>query len=1022
MTQNIIDNEEIISLHAHNYENECETQPQNENIPANDTQSNLDALQWDNTMFGPFEDPIESMHLWSLMIADQNECDRLTHMNNTNNLMHHIYFSVDESKIAPEVCQLIKVPNEPDLPIREQYPTTEEFVNNKVLFLCHLPIAAGSIKHSDPMLSLYPESEIPDVLVFKLHDTVDNDLDHFRITTNKKFEPKLQHQVRICEPHVADSFCTVTMDENYQMNPKDTDSKVHPSQVVAATLLPIKAFVGSTIDNDARLYFNFSYDESHCIELTLLDPGHTSVMAFFDSGATYNIVPEDTINHLPFFQNLKIIPETRIRHVRTGGGSIGIRGWISFPCFLGGHYLYLHAMVVSTECPFTIIIGRTGLECLDAIQLYGARQMALKVHTVNAYPIKRYVIPPKGNVRVSFQLDMTNAVAAAETRKKVIHGSTAVWFILNNPEPLCVTLFIFNGAFQILMENRHASKTLILEADQECAWIDIRSKGYLPRFIRQKHKQAGPRTAWTAYRHGADPSFEEQVTQKDIVQDQISLPKPIAILHTDPCTDKTKQKSTTLETGFSHPTKQSSALQVTENVNEPNTHPVPFPPVKKEEAESMDPFPCLDKNDPRRTMTNEQILTGKFSFKDSFATKEQQHDIIQLGVKHPSVFSIRDEIGVCNQYEVQLALKDYEEFFVRPYTVKQDHQEVLDREINRLETLGIISRSYTGYCSPFRLVPRKTGNLFRVIADFRYLNKRLAQVYSAFPLVRDVLKDLGTQAPQAITLIDLRDAYHTLRLTENSKRYCGATPYYGAFTYVYNRLPMGLKVSPTIFQQYILYVIESIPHKERYSVIMDDILVASGVDNHIEALEDLYVALARFGLKISPHKCQFMQTDFIYMGLKVLFINGRLHYTAMKDKCDGIRQLDAPKTAKDIRSFCGMVRFLSSFLPKLSEKLAPLFEATKGGRKHIRWTPECEKSFQEIKELLIKPPVLCLPTKDGHFTLESDTSIYAAGGALFQRDPHVRLIEEDTSSASEMEPIFREYGLLIGFHSKKLPE
>ena len=45
---------------------------------------------------------------------------------------------------------------------------------------------------------------------------------------------------------------------------------------------------------------------------------------------------------------------------------------------------------------------------------------------------------------------------------------------------------------------------------------------------------------------------------------------------------------------------------------------------------------------------------------------------------------------------------------------------------------------------------------------------------------------------------------------------------------------------------------------------------------------------------------------------------------------------------------------------------------------------EQKDSFEEIKHILIKPPVLHMPNKTGRFYLYSDTSKFATGGALYQ--------------------------------------
>ena len=81
-----------------------------------------------------------------------------------------------------------------------------------------------------------------------------------------------------------------------------------------------------------------------------------------------------------------------------------------------------------------------------------------------------------------------------------------------------------------------------------------------------------------------------------------------------------------------------------------------------------------------------------------------------------------------------------------------------------------------------------------------YLNSRCVRLNCSFPLVRDAIQILGASECELISVIDLRDAYHSLRLTTESQKYCGITPYYGSDTYLYQRFGMGLSVSPAIWQ------------------------------------------------------------------------------------------------------------------------------------------------------------------------------------------------------------------------------
>ena len=73
-------------------------------------------------------------------------------------------------------------------------------------------------------------------------------------------------------------------------------------------------------------------------------------------------------------------------------------------------------------------------------------------------------------------------------------------------------------------------------------------------------------------------------------------------------------------------------------------------------------------------------------------------------LEHKEAFSIRDEIGTCPYYEVKLEIWDDKLFFIRPYNVREDHKPIIQKEMDRLERLGIIRKALTGYSSPVLLV------------------------------------------------------------------------------------------------------------------------------------------------------------------------------------------------------------------------------------------------------------------------------------------------------------------------------
>ena len=104
-----------------------------------------------------------------------------------------------------------------------------------------------------------------------------------------------------------------------------------------------------------------------------------------------------------------------------------------------------------------------------------------------------------------------------------------------------------------------------------------------------------------------------------------------------------------------------------------------------------------------------------------------------------------------------------------PYNIREDQKPIIQKEMDRLEKQGIIRKGLTGYSSPVLLVKRKQQNLYRVVTDFRVLNERLVRVNHAFPIVRDCLEVIGASKCEVMSVLDLRDAYHTLPLAEVPK-------------------------------------------------------------------------------------------------------------------------------------------------------------------------------------------------------------------------------------------------------------
>ena len=414
-----------------------------------------------------------------------------------------------------------------------------------------------------------------------------------------------------------------------------------------------------------------------------------------------------------------------------------------------------------------------------------------------------------------------------------------------------------------------------------------------------------------------------------------------------------------------------------------------------------DPYPWLDVDDPRRFQSDEEILYEKIDLSRSALTRKEKSKLMKMVIRYREAFSLRDEIGNCPNLKADIKVIDESPFFVRPFPLSEGDKPFMDKQMERLVALGILSKNSTSHTSPVMLITRKLTQDKRPVVDFRLLNTRILRRNTSIPLMSDVLSILGNSACEVVSCVDVKDAYHSVKLTEKSKEYCGILPYFGSPIYRYEVLPMGIACAPQIWMDYITLILGELEDKKKYIAIMDDLLIHSTKTAHWKLFEQLLQSMCKNGLRLSPKKCQLFQTKLTYMGNEFSINKRTMTVTPLRTRTEAIAKIPTPRTPKQCKSFCGVVNYLSLFCKDLQKLLKPIVELTRKGRPFI-WGKEQEKAFEEVKEQLAKPPVLHLPKADGRFILYADTSIEGTGSSLWQ-------IQEGKAK-------------LIGYASKTLPE
>ena len=192
----------------------------------------------------------------------------------------------------------------------------------------------------------------------------------------------------------------------------------------------------------------------------------------------------------------------------------------------------------------------------------------------------------------------------------------------------------------------------------------------------------------------------------------------------------------------------------------------------------------------------------------------------------------------------------------------------------------------------------------------------------AYFLLKDTFSVLRSSKCKVLSVLYLKDAFHSLGLSENSKKYCSILPYFGSASDMYQRMPMGLNISPSIWQSCIKAILDCLQSKKYCEAIMGDLLLFTpSKSSHIAKLEDLLKVLLKNGLK---NKCQLFRTNVQYLGNMIF----------KKDKWVCVKPL-RNRLERVCISLVGMVNFLSMFCPELQKLLRLIYDLTRKGRQFV---------------------------------------------------------------------------------------
>eukprot|EP00253_Pinus_taeda_P011517 PITA_11517 len=322
--------------------------------------------------------------------------------------------------------------------------------------------------------------------------------------------------------------------------------------------------------------------------------------------------------------------------------------------------------------------------------------------------------------------------------------------------------------------------------------------------------------------------------------------------------------------------------------------------------------------------------------------------------------------------------------------LKMQLQELLDKEY--------IRPSVSPWGAPVLFVKKKDGTL-RMCIDYRQLNKLTIKNKYPLPQIDELFDQV--KGATVFSKIDLQSGYHQIRIKDEDIAKTAFRTRYGHYEFVV--LPFGLTNAPATFMCLMNSIFH--PYLDRFVLIfIDDILIYSRtIEEHYEHLRMVLQTLQEHQLYAKFSKCDFFKEEIQYLG-HVITKEG---IAVDPEKIKDIMDWPMPKDVADVRSFMGLAGYYRRFVEGFSKVAFPITSLQKKG-KSFQWTPNCQKSFEQLKHLLTTAPILCIADPNKDYVVCTDASKEGLGGFLMQEG---RVIAYESRKLKEHEQRYSAYDL-----------
>ena len=247
----------------------------------------------------------------------------------------------------------------------------------------------------------------------------------------------------------------------------------------------------------------------------------------------------------------------------------------------------------------------------------------------------------------------------------------------------------------------------------------------------------------------------------------------------------------------------------------------------------------------------------------------------------------------------------------------EDEAKFLKEELESMVSQGIVRRSNSSYASPVLIVPKKTlkdwgetplRDRYRMVCDYRQLNEGTQP--QSMPLSEGLAYSIRKMGRgKFFTWVDAKKAFHQVLMDPESIHMTAITTPFGL--YEYTRMPFGLQCSGGVWCDVMRVAFQNIPDMKTW--IDDSLLVDQDCDTHVDNIEKMLKASAKWRILLSIEKSKFGDETGEFAGYVLTSNTLRpLPKSVVKLMKQG---WDPLTTKEDILRFQGSLNWLSKYMP-----------------------------------------------------------------------------------------------------------